>query len=77
MLAHAQAVARPLSGPSSLTLTPAQVAGDTLIHLSQHRQTHLFSSQLSTPSLSLSDSPIQLRKHIFSPSVDPLVSRTV
>lgn len=35
MLAHTQPTAEPLSGPSSLTLTPAQVAGDTLIHLSQ------------------------------------------
>lgn len=65
MLAHTQAIAKPLSGPGSLTLTPAQVAGDTLIHLSQLRQTHLISSQLSPLSLSRPASPIELLKHIF------------
>lgn len=65
VLAHTQATAKPLSGPGSLTLTPTQVAGDTLIHLSQPRQTHLISSQLSPPSPSLPASPIQLLKHIF------------
>lgn len=34
MVAQTQAIAKPLSGPGSLTMTPAQVARDTLIHLS-------------------------------------------
>lgn len=59
MLGHTQAIAKPLSGHSSLTLTPAQVAGDTLIHLRWPRQTHLIqlSLPLSHPSGSL-NSPL-------------------
>lgn len=75
VVAHTQAIAKPLSGPGSLTLTPAQVAGDTLIHLSLPRQTHLISS-VSSPftlfflSLSLSSSAIQTTFPLsFTPSL--------
>lgn len=67
MLAHTQPTAEPLSGPSSLTLTPAQVAGDTLIHLSQAQTDSSHHIPLSPSSLSLPASPVQLLKHISFP----------
>lgn len=76
-IAYTDAIAKLLSGPGSLTLTPAQVAGDTIIHLSWPRQTHFISSQLPTSphssSTSLKGSVIQAESKPFCPSLPPQV----
>lgn len=79
MLAHTQPTAEPLSGPSSLTLTPAQVAGDTLIHLSQAQTDsshHIPAISILSISPSLTRSVTQTH-FLSSVSLSPFVSHTV
>ena len=79
ILAHTQATAEPLSGPSSLTVTPAQVAGDTLIHLSQ-AQTDSSHHILAISTLSISPSltrSVTQTHFLSSVSLSPFVSHTV